>query len=51
MVTDIDLYDTYVGGSVECIEAIMSNPDLEALLTTLDARLDLGGDTINARDV
>ena len=46
--TDIDLYDTYVGGSKECIEAILSNPDLEALPATLDARLDLGGDTINA---
>ena len=45
--TDIDLYDTYVGGSQECIEAVLSNPDLEALPTTLDARLDLGGDTIN----
>ena len=48
---DIDLFDTYVGGSRECIEAVLSNPDLEALLTTLDARLDLGGDTINARYV
>ena len=45
--TDIDLYDTYVGGSQECIEAVLRNPDLEALPTTLDARLDLGGDTIN----
>ena len=49
--TDIDLYDTYVGGSREFIEAVLSNPDLEALPTTLDARLALGGDTINARDV
>ena len=48
---DIDLFDTYVGGSEECIEAVLSNPDLEALPTTLDARLDLGGDTINARDL
>ena len=46
--TDIDLYDTYVGGSRECIEAILSNPDLEALPTNLDARLDLRSDTINA---
>ncbi len=46
--TDIDLYDTYVGGSQECIEAILSNPGLEALPIPLDARLDLGGDTINA---
>ena len=49
--TDIDLYDTYVGGSVECIEAIMSNPDLEALPTTIDARSDIHGDIINARDL
>ena len=49
--TDIDLYDTYAGGRIECIEAIMSNQDLETLPTTLDARLDLGGDTINAKDV
>ena len=24
--TDIDLYDTYIGGSQECIEAVLSNP-------------------------
>ena len=47
MATDIDLYDTYVGASQECIEAVLSSPDLEALPTTLDARLGLGGDTIN----
>ena len=49
--TDIDLYDTYVGGSQECIEAVLSSPDLETLPTTLDARLDLDGDTINAPDL
>ena len=46
--TDIDLYDTYVGGSEECIEAILNHPELEALPATLDARLDIGADTINA---
>ena len=46
--TDIDLYDTYVGGSQECIEAVLSNPELEALPTTLDAPLGLHGDAINA---
>ena len=46
--TDIDLYDTYVGGSEECIEAILSNPELEALPVTLDARLGAGADIINA---
>ena len=45
--TDIDLLDTYVGGSKECIEAVLRNPDLEALPTTSDAQLDLGGDAIN----
>ena len=45
--TDIDLYDTYVGGSVECIQAILDHPDLEALPTNLDAGLDAGGDTVN----
>ena len=48
--TDIDLFDTYVGGSRECIEAVLSNPDLEALPTTIDARVDLYGDTINVTD-
>ena len=46
--TDIDLYDTYVGGSQELIESVLSNSSLEALPTTIDARLDLGGDIINA---
>ena len=46
--TDIDLFDTFAGGSRECIEAVLGNPDLEALPTTLDARVDIGGDTINA---
>ena len=46
--TDIDLYDTYVGGSAECIEAILGHPELEALPAALDARLDIGADVINA---
>ena len=45
--TEIDLFDTYVGGSEACIEAILKCPDLEALPTAIDARVDLGGDTIN----
>ena len=48
--TDIDLVDTYVGGSQECIDAVLNHPDLEALPSTLDARLDIGGDTLNAPD-
>ncbi len=46
--TDIDLFDTYVGGSRECIDAVLNHPDLEALPTSLEARVDLGGDAINS---
>jgi hypothetical protein len=46
--TDIDLFDTFIGGSKECIEAVLTTPDLEALPTTIDAVLHIGGDTINA---
>ena len=45
--TEIDLFDTYVGGSEACIDAILARPDLETLPTTIDARVDLGADTIN----
>ena len=45
--TDIDLYDTYVGGSRDCVETVLGSPDLETLPTTLDARVDIGGDTVN----
>ena len=46
--TDIDLCHTYIGGSRECIEAILSHPELEVLPTTLDASTYLISDTINA---
>ena len=48
--TDIDLYDTYVGGSVECIEAIMSNPDLEIGRYT-ESDDDAGGSWRSCSDV
>ena len=46
--TDIDLCDTYIGGVGDCIEAVLNNPNLEALPTTIDASLGLNSDTINA---
>ena len=46
--TDIDLCHTCIGGSRECIEAILSHPDLETLPTALDASTYLISDTINA---
>ena len=48
MATDVDLYDNHVGGSIECVEAVLGDPDPEALPMTLDARLDMGADTTNA---
>ena len=47
MATEVDLFDTYIGGSEACIEAILKRADLESFPTTLDARVDLDGDTIN----
>ena len=47
VVTDIDLAETYVGGSHACIERIVGDDELEALRTTTDARVDIGGDRIN----
>lgn len=45
--TDVDLFDTFVGGSDGCIEAVLSDPGLEALATTLDAGTSLHADTLN----
>ena len=45
--TDVDLFDTFVGGSRECIEAVLGNLDLEALPTTHDAGISMAADTVN----
>ncbi len=45
--TDIDLADTYIGGSEECISRILSDGEIEAFRTTLNARVDIDGDTMN----
>ena len=45
--TDIDLDSTYIGGSEECIERLLSHPSLEALRTTSDAPVYMDADTIN----
>lgn len=47
VVTEIDLMWTYVGGSVDCIEAILSDDRLESWPATLDDRVDIHGDRIN----
>lgn len=45
--TEIDFRSTYVGGSKECIAAILSDPTLEALPVNPDDRVDLHSDKIN----
>ena len=45
--TEIDLYDTYIGGSKDCIERVLQCPDLEALPVPIEARVDAGADVIN----
>ena len=45
--TEIDGYDTFVGGSQACIERIVACPDLEALPFSLDDRIDGGADMVN----
>ena len=45
--TDIDLDSTYVGGSEECIERLLSHPSLEVLRTTSDAPVYMAADTVN----
>ena len=36
--TEIDFMETYIGGSAECINQLLSGPDLEAFPVSLDAR-------------
>ena len=45
--TDIDFMETYVGGSEQCINQILCDPDLEAYPVGLDDRVDFLGDTLN----
>ena len=45
--SEVDLAETYVGGSEACIDRIVSDDVLEALRTTPDARVDIEGDRIN----
>jgi hypothetical protein len=45
--TDVDLLTTYVGGSVECIAAILRDPRLEALPVSVDQSVTWQADTVN----
>ncbi len=45
--TDIDLMSTYVGGSVECIAALLSDGRLEAFAVSVDQTVHWKSDTLN----
>jgi hypothetical protein len=45
--TEIDLPETYVGGSNACIERIQADDQLESLQTRADARVDINADNLN----
>ena len=45
--TDIDLDSTYVGGSSECIDALLGDPALEAFPSHVEDRVDVGADEVN----
>jgi len=45
--TDIDLDSTYIGGTSECIDAILADPGLEAFPANLDDPIHLGADEVN----
>jgi hypothetical protein len=40
--TEVDAFSTYVGGSVDLIDALLGNHEIEAVPTQLEARLDWG---------
>jgi hypothetical protein len=46
--TDIDLMSTYVGGSAECIDAVLADQRLEAFAVTVDQTVHWQSDTLNA---
>jgi len=45
--TEIDAFDTYIGGSEECIDAILNHSGLEAFPSSIDAEVSMYADTIN----
>ena len=45
--TEIDLTESYIGGSQACIEQILADPALETFAVDLNARIDSEGDVVN----
>lgn len=42
--TEIDLDSTYIGGTDECVQALLDSPDLEVLPADIEDRIDPAGD-------
>ena len=47
--SDIDAFDTLVGGSRECIARLIAHPGLEVLPIGIEDRIDGNGDTVNTQ--
>ncbi|WP_119699068.1 hypothetical protein [Rhodococcus ruber] len=47
--TDIDLGTSYVGGSRQCVEAILDRPELEAFEISAEMNVQRDSDTVNPR--
>lgn len=47
VVTEIDGFTTYVGGTRECVDEVLASPFLEGLPSSLEHRFDVRGDTVN----
>ena len=45
--TDIDLMSTYVGGSADCISALLDATELEAARAAAQTPIDLASDQLN----
>ena len=45
--TEIDFMETYIGGSTECIDQLLGDPDLESFPVPIDGRVDFLADDIN----
>ena len=46
--TEIDFFETIVGGSAACVDEILACPELETFQVSPDSRVDFFSDTINA---
>lgn len=47
--TNVDLMASYVGGSRQCVEAILASPELEAFEVSAEMNVQWDSDTINPR--